>query len=219
MVQKYSILIFSAIVLVFTSCVSKKKYVEMQNGRLKAEQQSRRLSDENNEKAARISALIADYERMKNDLLENNAIKDQYIDSLNSEVYLLIEELNKQKESLQTTSFNLDFEKQRLTSALESKDKAISSLQSQVEQLETEVSNKNSVIDQKNFEIGKLEDQILVEKGKVGSGVAEISKLESELNNVKTETVKLQEQLKEKDASIARLENNVKLLKKELGGS
>ena len=56
----------------FSSCVSKKKYLEMETGRLKAEDLSRQLTTENNAKATRIEALIADFERKKNELLERN---------------------------------------------------------------------------------------------------------------------------------------------------
>ena len=217
MMKRYSILIFSAILIVFTSCVSKKKYLEMESGRLKAEEYSRQLNEENNAKAVRIEALIADFESMKNELLESNAIKDNYIDSLNSKIFILNENLNMQKESLQETNFNLDFEKQRLTDALNTKDKTIKSLQSKVEGLETEVSNVNTVVDQKNFEIGKMKDQAKVLEGKIQTGDNKLTDLQGQLKKVKAETDNLQAELKKKDVTISKLENNVKLLKKEMG--
>ena len=218
MAQKYLILLFSAMLVVFTSCVSKKKYLEMETGRLNAEELSRKLDGENSAKAARIEALIADYESMKNELLENNAIKDNYIDSLNSEIFILAENLNKQEESLQETSFNLDFEKQRLTNALNTKDKSIKLLQAKVENLETEVLNVNTVVDQKNFEIGKLEDKAKVLEGKIQTADNKLTVLQKELDKVIAETGKLQAEIKMKAAAITKLENNVKLLKKEIGG-
>lgn len=218
MVRKYLILIFSAMLILFTSCVSKKKYVEMETGRLKAEELSRKLDGENNDKVARIEALIADFESMKNELLENNAIKDEYIDSLNSEIFILSENLNKQEESLQVTNFNLDFEKQRLTNALDAKDKTIKALQVNVEKLETEVSNINTVVNQKNFEIGKMKDKAIIMDGKIQAGETKLAELQVELEKVKTDTGNLQAEMKKKDATITKLENNVKLLKKEIGG-
>ncbi|NOR75928.1 MAG: hypothetical protein GQ525_12300 [Draconibacterium sp.] len=217
MKQKYSLLIFSVILVVFSSCVTKKKYLEMESGRLKAEEHSRQLTEENSAKAARIEALIADFESMKNELLESNAIKDSYIDSLTSKIFILNENLNKEQESLQETSFNLDFEKQRLTSTLNSKDKTIKSLQLKVEQLNTEVSNVNTVVNQKNFEIGKMKDQARVLEGKIETGEKNLSELNKELGKVKAETDKLQADLKTKDATISKLENNVKLLKTQIG--
>lgn len=215
--RKYFILIFSALLIVFSSCVSKRKYLEMQAGRLKAEKLSQQLNDENNAKATRIEALIADFEHMKNELLESNAIKDNYIDSLNSEIFILSENLNKQKESLQESSFNSDFEQQRLTNALNAKDKSIELLQTKVGQLKTEVSNVSSVVKQKNFEIGLKNDQAKVLEGKIKTGDNKINVLQAELEKVQTETGKLKAQMKEKEATITKLENNVKLLKREIG--
>ena len=217
MLRKISILFIATILISFSSCVSKKKFLEMETGRLKAEKLSQDLNNQNNQKAERIKALIADFESMKNDLLENNAIKNHTIDSLNGEIFTLLENLNKQKESLQETSFNLDFEQQRLTNALNAKDKTIGSLQSEVDKLEREISEKNSIIDQKNFDLGRSKEETKVLEGKVQTGDKKIAEMQVELQKIKTETSKLMEQIKEKDATITKLENNVKLLKKELG--
>jgi len=54
------------IAIFFTSCVSKKKFLEMQDGRLKAEEQVRQLTEETNARAARIKVMIHDFEVMKN---------------------------------------------------------------------------------------------------------------------------------------------------------
>lgn len=217
MLQKISILLIAFILVTFSSCVSKKKFLEMQTGRLKAEELSRQLDEENRAKAARIEALIADFESMKNELLESNAIKDQAIVSLNGEIFSLKENLNSQKESLKETNYTLDFEQQRLTNAVKEKDKIISGLQKKADELEQEITEKNSVIDQQNFSLGKLKDEVSVTEGKLQTSNNKIADLQSELQKVKTETSKLQEQMKEKDAMITKLQNNVNLLKKEMG--
>lgn len=217
MVRKISILFIGAILITFSSCVSKKKYIEMETGRLKAEELSRKLDEENKAKSVRIEGLIADFERMKNELMENNAIKDHYIDSLNGEIFTLAENLENQMESLKKSSFTLDFEQQRLTDALKEKDKLIAALHSQAERLEAEISSKNSTIDQRSFDLRQIRDETEVLQSKIKTGDSKLIELQSQLEKIKSETIKLQEQLKEKDATITRLENNVKLLKKELG--
>jgi chromosome segregation ATPase len=217
MFQKYFIIVLTLSLLIFSSCVSKKKFLEMQDGRLKAEELSRKLNEENNDKAARIEALIKDFENMKNELMQSNAQKDHYIDSLNSEVFTLTEQLNRQQESLQETSFNLDFEKQRLTNALKSKDQTIDSMQEKVDELENSITNKNTVIDQKNFDINRLEDELSLLEGKLKTSEGKQEEINERLKSVQAEVAKLQSLIKEKDAAITRLENNVKLLKKQLG--
>lgn len=219
MSQKFPIIVIIGVLLLSTSCVSKKKYLEMETGRLKAESLARQLDEENNQKAARIEALIADFETIKNELMENNAIKDQYIDSLNGEIFALQEQLDAQQESMRESSFTVDFEQQRLTEALKTKDKNIASLRSEVSALENEISLKNSALDQRNFEINRLKDEAEVLQGKLQTGDDRIAELQNQLQQAKTQTEKLQSQIEEKNASITRLENNVKLLKKEMGNN
>ena len=217
MIKRNSILFFLIIVFSLTSCVSKKKFLEMQNGRLSAEELSRKLTEENDAKAARIKALIEDFELMKNELLESNAIKDHYIDSLNGELNVLAEKLNMKEESLQETSFNLDFEKQRMTEAIAAKNRSLQSLQVKISDLESEISEKSLIIEQKNFDIQKEKDNVSLLEGKVLYGEQKIEELEMQLNDIKVESDTLKSHIKVKDATILKLQNNVKLLKKELG--
>jgi chromosome segregation ATPase len=217
MTNKYFILFFIFFGLLFHSCVSKKKFLEMQDGRLKAEKQVRQLKEENNALIARIEALIADFETMKNELLESNALKDQYIDSLNHEIFTLDERLEEQKESLQETSFTYGFEQQRMKEMLESRAETIRTLESQIESLEKEISEQASVIDDKNFQINRLNDEILTLEDEIERGEQQRQELEEELQKVKAETDALKAEINEKDVMITRLQNNVKLLKNELG--
>jgi chromosome segregation ATPase len=216
--KKYLIIFIGFLVFGMTSCVSKKKYLEMEAGRLKAEELSRKLDGENRDKAARIEALIADFESMKNELMESNAMKEQHIDSLKTELNQLFADLNKKERSLEETSFTLDFEKQRLTNALEAKDQNIVKLQAENESLEEQISEKDSEIDERNFEISKLNDQAKLLEGQIKSGQSELEKQQNELEKAKAETSKLMEDLKEKEAQITKLQNQVNLLKKEIGG-
>lgn len=216
--KKYLILIFSVLFVGFSSCVSKKKFLEMQTGRLKAEELSRKLDAENRDKAARIEALIADFEAMKNELMESNATKEQHIDSLKTELSGLLTDLNRKERSLEETSFTLDFEKQRLSNALESKDQQIIRLQSEVESVEDQLSEKEQEIDERNFEINKLNEQAKLLEGQIKSGQTKAENLQAQLEQQKSEVNKLQEEIKTKEAEITKLQNQVNLLKKEMGG-
>jgi chromosome segregation ATPase len=190
----------------------------MQDGRLKAEEQVRQLTEESNYRASRIEALIADFEEMKNELLESNAMKDQYIDSLNTEISRLNELLTQQKESLQESSFSFGFEQQRMKEELENKDANIRALRAQVNNLEEEISDQSSVIDDKNFQLNLQKDEISSLESKVNQVEQQREQLQQELQKMKTETENLKAEIEEKDAEIKRLQNNVNLLKKELGG-
>lgn len=211
------VLFLIVIVFAFTSCVSKKKFLEMESGRLQAEELSRKLDTENKDKAARIKVLIADFEAMKNELMESNAIKEQHIDSLKTELSTLLTDLNKQTRSLEETSFTLDFEKQRLSNALETKNQNLVKLQAEVESLEKQIDEKDREIEERNFEISKLNDQAKLLEGQIKTGESSMQKLQDDLGKAKAATGKLQEELKNKDAEISKLQNQVNLLKKEIG--
>src|SRR6056297_167374 len=140
MTYKYYILFFIGLSVFFTSCVSKKKFLEMQDGRLQAEVRVRQLTEETNERAARIEAMIRDFEVMKNELMESNAEKDQYIDHLNREIAGLKERLNQQLESFQEKNFAFGFEQERLSETLEEKERTIRSLEAQIKEQGQEIS-------------------------------------------------------------------------------
>ncbi len=210
--------IFFAITLIFmSSCVAKKKYLEMQDGRLKAETQVMKLTEESNYRASRIEALISDFESMKNELMESNAVKDQYIDSLNQEIAGLKGSIARQKESLQQTSFTFGFERQRMIEDMKAREDMISSLNSQLQNLENENKELSSALDDKNFQLTVLNDKISVLQSENQSKSGQNEELQQKMQALQQDINSLQSVIKEKDATIIRLQNNVNLLKKELG--
>lgn len=215
--NKVLIILFSAITIFFSSCVAKKKYLEMQDGRFKAEEQVVKLTEETNYRATRIEALIADFQSMKNELLESNAIKDQYIDSLNNEMANLRNSLALQKESIQQSNFTYGFERQRMTEEMSTKDNMISSLNRQLQNIENENKELSSTLDEKNFQVNLLNDKISIIQSEKDRETEKSEELLQKLQVMQQEVNALQTQIKEKDADITRLQNNVNLLKKELG--
>jgi chromosome segregation ATPase len=195
----------------------------MQNGRQRAEQQVRQLTLENDARAERIKALIADYETMKNELMGSNTEKDEYIDNLNKEIAVLNEQLSKQKESLKANTFTYGFEKERLSESLQERDKTIRSLESKINELENDLSQQSSAVSERNVRISGLNDQVEALEAEVERKEKQRAELqqqmEQQLQNLKKDIESMNEQLKTKDETITRLQNNVNLLKKELGGN
>lgn len=218
MINKISLLTLITAILFFSSCVSKKKFLEMQEGRVQAEQQVSALTSENQAKDERINTMISDFEAMKNELLQSNAEKDQYIDKLNRELVSLTDQLDSQKESLQSNSFTYSFEKDRLNESLEARDKTIKALESRIKTLEQEISMQSTELSDRNIRMNSLIDQM-------DAGQAErerISKhsgdLQLQIQKHRAEIDSLKQLIVEKDENISRLQNNVNLLKKQVGG-
>lgn len=212
------ILYFIVFTLFFTSCVSKKKFLEMQDERLRAEEQVRQLTEQNNARAARIEAMIADFESMKNELMASNSEKDQHIDFLNKEITGLNEQLNAQLESSQERNFTYGFERERLSETLQVREQTIRTLEKQIEELEKEISDQATSISDRNVRVSVLNDQIASLEAEKARGEKQRAELEQQLQKMREETNNLKSQMQEKDATITRLQNNVNLLKRELGG-
>ena len=82
--MKYRIFVILALIVTVatTSCVSKKKYLEMESFKQRAENRVRELTDENTAKDKRIETMIADFELMKGELMESNVIKKTSLSTL-----------------------------------------------------------------------------------------------------------------------------------------
>lgn len=219
MINKLAVLFFTVFALLFTSCVSKRKFVDMQEGRLRAEQQVRQLNRENNDKAERIQVMITDFEAMKNELLGSNAEKDEYIDNLNKEITALENQLEQQVESLQASSFTYGFEKERLAETLQERDKTIRSLESKMKQLESSISQQSSVLSERNVRMSVLNNQVEALEAEKMRGERQQEVLRQQISKLEQDIDSLNSELKVKDENIIRLQNNVNLLKRELGGN
>lgn len=219
MINKLTVLIFTVFAVLFTSCVSKKKFVEMQDGRLQAEQQVRQLTQENNNRAERIKEMIADFEAMKNELLGSNAEKDEYIDNLNNEISGLKNQLEQQVESLEASSFTYGFEKERLAETLKEREQTIRSLESRVKELENDLSRQSSSLSERNVRMGVLNDQIEALEAESARGEQQKNVLQQQIKKLEQDISSLNQELKVKDETILKLQNNVNLLKREIGGN
>lgn len=217
MIKKHFIFIFALFMLFFSSCVSKKKFVEMQDGRFQAEERLRQTTAESNARAERIKTMIADFESMKNELMASNAEKDQYIDNLNKDIAGLNEQLSEQKKSIQESNFTFGFERERYTENIQEKEKAIRSLQREMAEMEKEMSQQASTLSDRNVRISSMTDQLQALEGEKLRNEKKLNDLEQQLGKLRDETNALNTLIKEKDETITRLQNNVNLLKREIG--
>lgn len=219
MINKLTVLFLTLVAVGLTSCVSKKKFVEMQDGRMKAEQQVQQLTEESNARAERIKAMVADYEAMKNELLGSNAEKDEYIDNLNNVITNLKDQLSQQKESLQSSSFTYGFEKERLAEELQVKDNTIRSLQLKIKELEDDINKQGSLISERNIRMSTLNDRIEAMEAEKALESMQQKEFLQQVEQLKMDIDSLNAEISLKDENIIRLQNNVNLLKREMGGN
>lgn len=217
MIRKTSlILIVFSLVFLVPSCVSKKKYLEMTSSKQQADAWIEELNSVVSGKNQRIEKMIADFEQMKNELMESNAIKDQYIDSLSGELNKLAKTVNVKESVIGQKETSFEFEKRRLTEDLEEQRKLVRNKQLEMNQLSDEIKTLNENLSQLTFDLNREKGEKQVLLGNLETRDASIAELNTATAKLKTEIQSLKKQMADKNETIKRLENNVQLLKKEL---
>ena len=211
------IYILTLLSIVLSSCVAKKKYLEMEAGRLSAEQKVRDLTAENNAKAERLKVMIADYETLKSELLGSNAIKDQYIETLNKEIFSLKSNVSQTSESLEEKNYAFEFEKRRLNSIIQERDARIKTLEADNSRLDNLVRERLTMIEQGKFDIKEKENELKVMEGLKNRQEELVTDLQSKASDLQKTISGLQAQMEDKNAEISKLSNQVKLLKSQIG--
>lgn len=217
MIRKTSlILIVFSLVFLVPSCVSKKKYLEMTSSKQQADARIEELNLVVSGKNQRIEKMIADFELMKNELMESNAIKDQYIDSLSGELNKLAKTVNVKESVIGQKETSFEFEKRRLTEDLDEQRKLVRNKQLEMNQLSDEIKTLNENLSQLTFDLNREKGEKQVLQGNLETRDASIAELNTATAKLKTEIQSLKKQMADKNETIKRLENNVQLLKKEL---
>lgn len=217
MIRKITfILIVFSVVFIVPSCVSKKKYLEMTSSKQLADARIEELNSVVSGKNHRIEKMIADFEQMKNELMESNAIKDQYIDSLSGELNKLAKTVNVKESVIGEKETSFEFEKRRLTEDLDDQKKLVRSKQLEMNQLSEEMKSLNENLSQLTFDLNREKGEKQVLQGNLELRDASIAELNASTGKLKAEIQSLKKQLADKNETIKRLENNVQLLKKEL---
>lgn len=196
-------------VFLFPSCVAKKKYLAMETAKLSAEADVAA-------KNQRIEKMIGDFEAMKNQLMESNAIKNQSIDSLSGVVSKLMLTVNTKETALGQKENSFEFEKQRLTTELAEQKQLLAGKQNEMNQISGDLQKLKDELSQMTFDLNKIRDEKNVVQGNLGDRDKQISDLNASADKLKAEILSLKKQLNDKNETITRLENNVKLLKKEI---
>ena len=186
-------------VLSFSSCVSKKKYLEMESFRLQAENQVMALTKENTTQEQRLNSMIADFEQMKQELLFNNARKDQLISQLQSDVNQLKTNVQERDESIDQKTFSFGFERQQFERELAT---------AKVNQ--TALQNKISVVE---AELEKVNNQLIDSRFINSKQQSDSEQQAIQLSRLTGEIQQLNQQMQEKDATIVRLNNDIAQLK------
>ena len=203
------IFIIFILFIAFTSCVSKKKFVAMENLKLSAEENVNQLTNENKDKDSRIKVMISDFERMKNELMESNAKKDQMLGDLSGDVNLLKSNVKSTSENMDEKIYAFKFEKRRLNEELKNSRDSVILLKTQIKSLSTNLNTAKSNLADIQFDLNREKSKSTRLEGKNSSYN---QKYQKQLKTIAS----LESEIKKKDEKIEQLQNNVNLLKKSL---
>jgi len=211
-----SITIISFLIL-FSGCVSKKKFIDMEAGRRRAEHRVVALTYENKDLRKEIEFKTNEYNKMLNNLLGSNAIKDDHIDSLSKEVVDLNNNVSARDASIEEQIYAFQSEKRRLKSQIEDQEKEINRLKSKINTISAEKIKVEDELIMANFQTSKRKETMKKLQLRIQSLENDLIRMQNQLDKTEGLREKMSNQLANKEEKIERLENNVKLLKNQLG--
>lgn len=195
---------------ILSSCVSKRKYIELEDSRNRAEQRIRELTDE-------VDRLKTEFNDKKNEFHYNNNTKENYIDSLNRTIIRLHTDLSNKDESIEDQIFTFQVEKRRLNQLLADKDKEIRNLNRESNALKLQIDDLNREVQDMSFNLKNSDSSTRSLERQLQVKEQELNDLQSKYNRCQRDIAALNSKISEQKQDIERLTNNVNLLKAQLG--
>lgn len=210
------ILIFAAPSLL-SSCVSKKKYVDMESRRNRALDRITVLSDDLDSIKSHNEGLIKEFGQMKNEMHLSSAKKDSYIDSLN--VLIIDNEQTERKKDADVADqlYAFKTEKRQLKQAIGRSEKRITEISGQLKAKSEQIAALRNEAVELKFQLNNQDDATTAVENTLRLKEKQIAEKTEELNRYKSELSTLKKSVAKKDEEIEKLSNQVKLLRKELG--
>lgn len=192
------------------ACVSKKKYLEMEGYKNRAESRVVVLTKE-------VADLKQEFNSYNNKFNYNNAEKDMMIDSLAKEIAALNSDILSSTESIEDQTFSFQVEKRRLNQMLADKDREIRNLQRASKALNIKVEDLQTKVFDLNSDLKAAQNQVGVSESLVAQQENKVERLMGQLSKQRDQLAALQNELAGKDEKINALSNQVKLLKSQFG--
>lgn len=207
------LIIFTLIIA--TSCVSKRKYLETDSARMKALERIGELTQNVAALKGNIADLKKEFNTMQNEFRHANARKDSYIDSLSKKALGLSKVISIKDESLNDQSSVYQSEKLRLNSTLAQYQATISELTGKAELQANEILKLKQESISLKFDIDNQKEETASKTNAMQAMEGQQKKFQSEIDKYKKEITSLKNQISTQNKEIEKLNNIVKLLKKQ----
>lgn len=211
---KHIPLIFFTLIVV-TSCVSKRKYLETDSARVKALERIGELTQDVATLKGNVTDLKKEFNAMQNEFRHANARKDTYIDSLSKKASVLSTAISKKDESLNDQSSVYLAEKLRLNSTLAQYQATISELTGKAELQANEIIKLKQESISLKFDLDNQREETASKANAMQAMEGQQKKVLSDIDKYKKEITSLKNQISTQNKEIEKLNNIVKLLKKQ----
>ena len=206
----------AVVMLLGHSCVSKRKYLEMEQGKIRAANRVIALTSTVDSLNHLTTNIRSEFNKMQNDLRMSNAVKDTYIDSLNVVIGNLSSNVAKTNANMSDKIYAFETEKRQLKAAIEQRDKQIDELNIEIKSGEEQVKELKKELGDLRFDLNNQKDATQAKVNQIEVVQNQLNEAKAELKKAQSDIASMQNEMDKKDAELNKLRNNVKLLKSEL---
>lgn len=199
-----------------SGCVAKKKYLEMEAGKIRANKRVVALTKELDGVNEDMDVLRAEFNLLKNEWHGANAVKDRYIDSLNVQLVQVSTNSMQKDAALEDQIYAFKTEKRQLRSAIVERENRIASLTASVKTGEENLAALKKEVIELKFQVNNQKDKTTTKENALRVKNREMEKVSAQLRKYKSEVSELKSDLALQNEAVERLANQVKLLKNEL---
>lgn len=209
-------IVLAVVMLLGHSCVSKKKYLEMEQGKIRAANRVVALTATVDSLHHLTRDIRSEFNTMQNELRLSNAMKDTQIDSLNVAIDKLSSNVAKTNANMSDKIYAFEAEKRQLKEAVQQRDKQIADLKREITDGETRIKKLNEELSDLRFDLSNQKDATTAKANQMEVVQKQLEDAKTELKKTQSKMASMQSEMDKKDAELHKLRNNVKLLKSEL---
>lgn len=206
----------AVVILLGQSCVSKRKYLEMEQGKIRAANRVLTLTTTVDSLNHLTRNIRSEFNKMQNELRQSNAVKDTYIDSLNVITDRLTSNVAKVNADMSDKIYAFESEKRQLKAAIVQRDQQIDNLNNQITEGESQVKELKKKLGDLRFDLNNQKDATQAKVNQIEVVQNQLKETKTQLKKAQSEIASMQNEMDKKNAELKKLRNNVILLKKEL---
>lgn len=210
------ILYCGIIAVAFASCVSKKKYVELESRKKKSDQRVVSLKKELSSTQKELKNRTAEFDKIREDLEYSNVQMLSKVDEVSEKMTKKAQENQKLSGELEDQLYSYKNENRQLSDKIGSLDKKLDRYKEQLTLLKKDLEAKSSELIEVKYALNNEKDKLSLLNQKVNTNDDKVKTLKDQSAKLSKTVASLKGQIVKKNEEIERLKNNVKLLKKQI---